>query len=561
MPETRIEKTIKRWERVKADQSNWFSLYDDLASVMLPRRLGFSQEVQEGDRRTDDIFDGTPMQGARMLANAIGGFLRPEGLPDADIKAEDDALNNMAEVQDWLGDSEERLKGAFNNPHARFRQGTGEADLDLVVFGTANLFEGESQKRNHLLFQSVHLKDAAVAFDEEGAPEAEYRKRMMPLRHLEARFGLNALSEATKRKLASETVNLDEKIAILHAIQPRQDGRRDAIFVRNSMFEDLWIELDAKHLIQEGGFFEFPFIVPRWDTSSGEDYGRSPGMIALPDADTLQAFGETILISGQRAADPPLAVPNDGTFDAINTFPGGLAYYDVETAAALRGRSPFFAIESGTQLPISRDMQQDTRQQVWMAFFRNVLNLPIEGPRMTATEVIARKEEFMREMGPIFGRLEADYTAPMVERAFMIMLRGGGFLPIPRALQDKNIRFEYDSPVRRVRQQVEAAAARMWAADMLELDGARPGAIDKASDLINTDELGRFSAEALGIPRRIVRSNEEVKKSRDQRAQAQQATEKMVALQQAADVAKAGGQAGLSIAKAGAQTGERNQGA
>ena len=53
---------------------------------------------------------------------------------------------------------------------------------------------------------------------------------------------------------------------------------------RNLPFADLVIEVDAKHQVAEAGFHEMPYIVPRWDTSSGEDYGRSPGMIALPDA-------------------------------------------------------------------------------------------------------------------------------------------------------------------------------------------------------------------------------------------------------------------------------------
>jgi hypothetical protein len=268
-------------------------------------------------------------------------------------------------------------------------------------------------------------------------------------------------------------------------------------------------------------------------------------MIALPDADTLQAMGETILIAGQRAADPPLAVPNDGTFDAINTFPGGLAYYDLETAAAI-GRIPFMPIESGTNLPITRDMQLDTREQIWAAFFRNVLRLPTGGPQMTATEIIERKEEFIREMGPIFGRLESRDTAPMVERAFMVMLRAGAFLPIPPILQGRNIRFEYDSPVKRIRQQIEAAAARQWAAEMIELEQFKPG----AADLVNAEELGRFSAEALGVPARIVNSPEIVEQIKAARAQALAEQNQAEAISQAAEIAKTAGQADQAFAKA-----------
>lgn len=542
-----VEKIIKRWEKLASEKSKWHSLWDDLARVMLPRRLGFAQTTVEGERRTEDIFDSTPMQAARGLANAIGGIVRPQGIPEIKMRAEDDAINNMEEAKAWLFDSEERLKAAFNNPKARFRQASGEVDQDLVVFGTADMFVGESVRRNNLLFQSEHLKDVTLMFNEEGSPEGRFRKRKMPVYHLVDRFGENKLSDKVREKIEKEP---DCKIDILHVVIPRKNAKQNPLFAKDLPIADLWIELDTKHKILEGGYHEFPFIIPRWDTSSGEDYGRSPGMIALPDADTLQAMGETILIAGQRAADPPLAVPNDGAFDAINTFPGGLAYYDVETAAQIRG-NPFFPIESGMNLPISRDMQSDTRQQIWAAFFRNILNLPVDGPEMTATEVIQRKEEFIREIGPVFGRLETEYTAPMVERAFMVMLRGGGFAPIPEVLQGANIKFEYDSPVLRVRKQVEATATRLWIEEQINIVTLTQRT--EVLDIINFDQQARFSADALGIPKNIINSEELVTNIRQARQQEEMAQMQAMAMQEGMAAAKTGAEIDEKTAKAQAQ--------
>ena len=532
MAEERVNKIIKRWEQRSAEKSQWHNHYEDLARVMLPRRMGFTTTLVEGERRTTEIFDGTPMQAARGLANSIGGMLRPQGIPEIKMKAEDDRLNEIEEAKAWLEDSQERLKAAFNNPKARYRQASGEIDLDLVVFGTGVMFEGESLGNNHLLFQSVHLKDATPSFNEEGVVDGMFRKRMMPIRDLVQRFGAKKLSERVREQIDKQPY---KKIDVLHAVIKRDEFKQDAMMSKDLPFADFWIELESKHDLSEGGFHEFPFIVPQWDTSSGEEMGRSPGMIALPDADTLQAMGETILIAGQRAADPPLAVPNDGTFDAINTFPSGLSYYDVETAVAVRG-NPFFTIPSGTNLPITRDMQADARAQVFSAFYRNVLNLPVEGPQMTATEVMQRKEEFIREVGPVFGRLETSYTAPKVERAFMIMLRAGAFAPIPEVLMGQNVRFEYDSPVTRIRQQVEASAAKIWAQELIVMAEAKPEALD----LINIDELARFSAEALGIPRKIVNSEDSVAQMRQQRLEAAQQVEEDQAIAQAAEVLKTG---------------------
>lgn len=528
-----IKTALKRWEVLKAQRSPWMQHWDNLARVHSPRRSGFVTSVVEGRSRTDTLFDGTGMQAARGLANTVGGMLRPEGEPWHFIRAAEDDDENTDEAGDWFGDTDQRMRDAFDEPRARMRQAAGEIDLDLVVLGTGVMFEIEGGDLNHLFLQSLHLKDAAVFFAESGAPEGVFRSRMLTLRQAETRFGLNVLSEDSRRKIGAN--ELDHRVEFLHAVVPRKEGRKDAFLARNLPWADLWIEIKEEKEVATGGFHEFPFIVPRWDTSSGEDYGRSPGMIALPDTNTAQAIGETVLIAGQRSADPPLAVPDDSTFDAPNTQPGGLAYYDVETAKAI-GRIPIAPIDTGANMPLTRDIQQDTREQIRNAFFRNVFNLPVfEGEKMTATEIIQRREEMIREIGPVFGRLEADYTAPMVERAFNIMLRAGALAPIPEALLGRSVRFEYESPVKKIRQQVQAAAARLWVEEMIKLGEARPEALD----LINVDAFGRFGAEAATLPHEIVNGADEVARIRQERAKAQQAAAQLEQLQQGVDTAAA----------------------
>lgn len=528
----RAQELVRRFKSLKSGRSQFDNHWEDLSYVMLPGRQGFVTDTTPGSKRSDNTFDGTPMQAARGLANAVGGMQRPDGQKFFFVKASDDAVSDTDEAKEWLAAVEDSMMEAMLNPKARFRQATGEVDLDLVVLGTGVLFIGERQRLDGLLYQSLHLKDAVVLFSEEGEAEGILREKTYTLRQADARFGAKNLSEVSQRKL--EEKKYDDPVKFLHAVLPRREGRTDALLAKNLPFASIWIEMEASHEVEIGGFHEFPFTVPRWDTSSGEDYGRSPGMIALPDANTLQAMGETILIAGQRAASPPLLVPNDGFFDEANTFPDGITYYDSDLAKAM-GKIPIGPLESGTNLPISRDMQKDTREQIFAAFFRNVLNLPVEGPQMTATEVMQRKEEFIREIGPVFGRLETDYTGPLVERTFKIMLRANRLPMIPDILAGQSIRFEYESPVKKIRQQVEAAAARMWVAERVELATAtaRPDILD----VVDFDEFARFEADAGQIPHKIVVGKEKVEKIRQDRAKQQQAMAQAQAASAAVDMA------------------------
>jgi len=307
----RVQRRLDRWRNLKVSKGQWMLHWEDLARLMLPRRMGFVTQMTEGERRTEEIYDATAMRAARGLANAVGQLLRPEGEKWFIILAADDALNNLDEVQDWLKRSEDKLLDALFNPKARFRQAVGEADTDLVVFGTAINFIGLSRKARRLKFLTIDLKDAEIALDDEGNPDTLFQQRRFTLSQAETRFGKERLSEDLRKRLEHRNeADLDTKYKFLRVITPRANGREDAVLTRNMPFTNDWMEVDSAHEVVLGGFRNFPLVIPRWDTSSGEVYGRSPGMIALPDSETANAMSETILVAGQKAADPPFFAPN-----------------------------------------------------------------------------------------------------------------------------------------------------------------------------------------------------------------------------------------------------------
>ena len=161
-------------------------------------------------------------------------------------------------------------------------------------------------------------------------------------------------------------------------------------------------------------------------------------------------------------------------------------------------------------------MQNDAREQVWSAFFRNVLQMPDAGPQMTATEVIERREEFLRIIGPVFGRLEADYTGPLIERCFRIMLRSGMFAPLPAALKGQGIEFEYASPLIRAQKQIEAAGLRKTIEELGPIAQLNPAVLEN----FDADRIVRDTAEANGLPSAWLVPEDQVARNRESRAQA-----------------------------------------
>lgn len=512
----REDRLVARYGRLRSDrQTNWDPHFESIARVMHVRRQGFVTQTVEGGRRNDEIYDSTQMQARRALASAIDGLLKPKTSRWVSTRVVDDDLDNEDEVKDWLRFVDDKMLDAIYNPASRFQQASGEVDDDLVSFGTGILHTTLHPKMNRLRFVSRHLAKAYIMVDQDGAAIGIFSCERMAARDAEQFFRERSVGpgEIAEKFLADEKP--DEKIEYVHIVIARTNRDVTRVGPANMPFASLWVEVTKKALILESGFEEFPFAIPRWDTASGETYGRSPAMIALPDANTLQAQGKTLLKAGQHAVIPPLFAPSDSMSSRAKLTSGAINFYDLEAASQSRISQPIFPLNTGANMPLGRDMQQDTRDLIWSAFFRNVLNLPVNGPQMTATEIIERKEEFVRTIGPVFGRLESDYLAPTVDRVFGIMMREGAFGEIPDILKGRDIRFEFRSPVERIRKQIDALNAQKTI-EQTALAMQATGD-ESVMDWIDTDKYVKMVDEANGSD--IIRGQGEVDERRKARAE------------------------------------------
>ena len=540
-----VKNHLDRYSRYKSERGNFENLWQQLADVLHPVRADFTAQYARGERRTDMIYDGTPMVARRGLATAIDGLIKPKtdkwffgGVADED-------LNESDEVKRWFSISDERMWSAIYARPARFIQRTGEVDNDLVTFGTGCLFIGENSRRNQLLFRSYHLRDTVICENADGIVDTVYICRELTAKQanqiwVEGGKG-GTLGKKTEEALKNEK-SRDDKFKFLWCVYPRDSRDPRTSDNRNMPFASVIIDIASEHLVMEEGFPEFPFAIPRWDTATGEIYGRSPGMIALPDSNTLQAMGKTLLVAGQKAVDPPLWAVDDAVIGIPRTFPGGVTIVDSEAARSASGQ-PFGVLDFGKNIPLGREMQNDVRRMVEAAFFRNVFNLPVEGPQMTATEILERKEEFLRTIGPVFGQLEADYVGTIAERVFGILMRRSaedwavglpGIFPMPpEILQGHEVKFSFKSPVQRARKQIEAmgfGSAVQMIAPLAQFD---PGILDN----FDGDKIVRDLPDATGIPRDWLRSQEQVAEMRQQKQQQQAQQQALMGMQQAADVA------------------------
>lgn len=537
----KVQDKLDRNKALVARRDVWRPMWQELSDLLHPTRGGFTASLDPGQEPQTEIYDTTPMQARRGLATAIDGLMKPSTAKWFWIRAVDDDLNDNDEVKAWFDDVQKRMWSAIYNPFSRFIQNSSIVDNDLATFGLGYIWISENAARNGLMFRALHIGDPAIDENADGQIDTVYITRRWTARQVVQRFGEDNLPPKVKESLKGPNAdkNSTKLFEFIQAVEPRHDydqRRRDS---KNFPFSNCIISVEDETIVEETGFQEFPLAVPRWECVANQIYPRSPGMMALPDARTLQAMGHTLLVGGQLAVDPPKWIASDGAMSPVRTFPGGLTVVDTEAIKATGGK-PIGTLDVGANIPIGREMQDDYRRLVESAFFKNVFNLPIEARQMTATEILERKEEFVRTIGPTLGQLEADYIGVLVERVFGIMsgpmrdFKGAALPPPPEVLAGRDVKFEYMSPIQQARKQIEVAGMRRAIDFVAPIIQVQP----EAADNFDGDEIVRDLPQVFSLPPKWMRSLEKRDELRAQRNQMAAGQGALQEGQQVADVMK-----------------------
>ena len=400
---------VSRFEYLESQRANWDSHYQELADYMLPRKADIVRKRARGEKRMELIFDGTALQSVDLLASSLHGMLTSGATPWFHLTLKDDELGRDEEVQAWLEDTSSRMMRAITM--SNFETEVHEMYVDLVVFGTGCMFV--EMDNTSLRFSTRHISEFYVAEDQYGIVDTVFRKYRLPARQAVQRFGIENVGKFIQKTFEKKP---DEEVAILHSVMPRKERDPTKRDNKNMPFASVYICMETKMVIQESGFQEFPYVVPRFLKATGEVMGRSPAMVALPDVKMLNLMSKTIIQAAQKLIDPPLLVPDDGFLLPVRTQPGGLNFFRSGT------RDTITPLNTGANIPIGLSMEEQRRTAIRSAFYVDQL-LTGGSPNMTATEVVQRQEERMRVIGPVLGRLMNEMLRPMIDRIFALMLR------------------------------------------------------------------------------------------------------------------------------------------
>jgi len=517
---------VERYEALDEARQNFKSHWQEIAEYMLPTKASILTKGAPGEKRTSKIYDGTAIRSLRILANGLYGHLTSPSAPWFALTVKNKTLAAVDGVKWWLMDTTQRMHAAINN--SNFPLASQEIYTDLGAFGTAGLY-CSAGRDSVMSFTSIPVGELAIAEDADGRVDTVYRCFEMTARQIIQRFGERAGGDV--RKAAESQTEKDKRFEVIHAVFPRESREAGKIDQANKQWASYYVERGKKELLAEEGYDTFPYQVPRWAKDSGEVYGRSPGMDALPDTKMLNQMKKDFLRATQKMIDPPLMVSDEMRMRAVRTTPGGIIYY------RSGGEKPA-PLQTGGDYRVAEQLEMRTQQAIREAFFADLFMLLAQKPQnqMTATEVMERVEEKLVLLGPTMGRLQAELYNPLLNTVFGLMWKAGMILPPPGELAGAGLEIEYISKLALAMKKYETDAMMKTFGFVGPMAQVNPAVMDN----FNMDEAARGAAERFGIPIDWMNPSQVVRRIREDRARAQaEAQKKQEEMMQAEMAAKA----------------------
>ena len=361
-------KTLQQmYQKALQAREPWLQKWDDARRYTVPTT----------NTESATLFDGTAADAVDNLAASIYTLLTPPESLWINLVRESDASPDpdiaTAALRANLNDS-----NFYTTAH--------QAYLDLCIYGTACLFMAENPigADSAFSFTAIPMTDIAIL------PNAIFHTTTMTAAAVCAAYPTWTPTNDIRKKMESDP---DMPLRLVQAL----------VGLEFTAWLDVGGDIE-NNIVATGTFETNPYLIFRWSLCSGELYGRSPILRALPDIKTANKVVELVLKNATIAVSGIWQADDDGVINLqnINLTPGAI----IPKAVGSSGLTP---LASGANFDVSQLILGDLRERIRHTLLADRLSLLSERD-MTATEVLARNADMMRVLGATYGRLLHERT-------------------------------------------------------------------------------------------------------------------------------------------------------
>lgn len=499
-----------RLSGLRTDRYSWWVHWSELGRYLLPRRyrwLVTPNQMNRGAPMNGAILDSTGTMAARVLSSGMMSGITSPTRPWFKLRMEGYQADQINSVNLWLAECEKRMMRVFQE--SNFYNSIAIVYADLAVFGTGVLILDEDYE-DVIHCSNPALGEFYLANDDRGYAGVMYREMTLTVEQIVNRFGIDNVSDDVRRAYESKDgASLTKERWLCHAVERNRGEVADRF-----EYVSVYWERGATNgkLLERRGYFECPFIAPRWDVSGNDAYGRSPGMDALGDVKQLQQETKRKAQVIDKMANPPLAADVELKNQPASSLPGGITYLTKKDGLGIK------PVYENFRPPVQELMLdiKEVQERIRSAFFNDLFLMISQLDTVrTATEIDARREEKLIMLGPVLERFQTEALDKAIDRTFAIMNRAGLLPPPPAEIQGQPIQIEYVSMLAEAQRAVSASGverALAFAGNLVAVDRT-------VLDNFNLDEVMTGYSAMMSVPPTMMNTPETREKLRQARQQ------------------------------------------
>lgn len=528
---------------LQTERYSWWVHWSQLATYILPRRyrwLVTPNQMNRGSAINGAIIDSTGTIAARVLASGMMSGITSPTRPWFRLRVPGYSPDEINAVNVWLAECERRMLHVFQE--SNFYNAIAVMYMDLAVFGTAPMLIYENYE-NVICCYNPCAGEYYVWNDTELKAGGLAREITMTVPQLIKEFGEENCSLEVQLAWKQKGAPLTREIVVRHIIKPNTENHVASKF---KWFEAYWERgsvangqasggADSDKFLRKRGFYEAPFICPRWETSGNDAYGRSVAMDALGDIKQLQQETKRKAQAIDKLANPPMVADVELKNQPASTLPGGVTYVTKKEGVGFTPAYQNFRPPVGEMMQDLTQIQKRIKDIFFNDLFLMISNL--ETVR-TATEIDARKEEKLIMLGPVLERLQTEGQDPVIDRVFAIMQRGGLLPPPPPEIAGAPIAVEYVSMLAEAQRVSKTVGIERFLAQIGNVAAIDPNILD----IPNFDRLLTRYGAILGNDPTDINTPEEI-------AQIRTAKQQAARQQQLADTSQGFAKAGKTLSE------------
>lgn len=454
-----VKQTLDRFSKAVERRRTWEPIWRECFDYTMPNRDGLNTSVA-GQRRDDLIFDETAVVGVQEFASRMVQGIVPNNTQWTRFEVPPEIRDQMGkdqadEAQSQYDKTTERTFSFIQE--SNFSSEAHESFLDLAI-GTGNIVCEKGDLLQPLKFTSVPIHEAFLESGPFDRVEGQYRARMVRAQDIPVIWPHGTLPPTAAKLIADGKPQ--ERVKILEATH------RDWADTTTECYYHAVIDVAAKSPILQTefkGIGSNPWISFRWAKGPGEVYGRGPVFNSLSAIKTANLTVQLILENADMAVAGMWQADDDGVINphTINLVPGAI----IPRATNSRGLEP---LEAPGRFDIGDLVLREMRQNINKALYNETLGAR-EGTPITATEVAERMAELSRQLGAVYGRLQAEFVFPIIKRV-VYLLKQQGLIDLP-TLNNQEIRLRAVSPMIRAQRNEDISQHINYASVLGQLFG------------------------------------------------------------------------------------------